>query len=232
VETSVDQFMKRVDACVQRLGREMAPISDEQRAVRLLEDETRSVERGCAAGVIAIEETNRIVTKDPWQGTAWIVEGTPAHLCWEYLPHMAAYAELLLDLEYPAAAVRFETPDDELRFDLAVVDEAGRVSVLGEAKTEPRMLDKLESLVGTFAADCGWPDRKSSAKEAQKLAHQLWVTRAPYLWLVASGARRAFRVEYNDRIALAPIDRLPAAEALWPAGFLGTTPRLATTRRD
>jgi hypothetical protein len=141
---------------------------------------------------------------------------------------MAAYAELLLELEYPAASVRFETPDNELRLDLAVLDETGRVLVLGEAKTEPRMLDKLESLVGFFADDCGWPDRRDPAKEAQKLAHQLWVTRAPYLWLVASGARRAFQVEYDDRIALVPIDRLPTAEELWPTGFSGATPRIAT----
>ena len=61
-------------------------------------------------------------------------------------------------------------------------------------------------------------------REAWKLAHQLWQTRAPYLWLVAAGRRSAYRVMYARGLDLEPLDDLPGPEHLsvslaedWPA---------------
>ena len=225
--TFVESYLTRMRGCAARMGREMATISDRNRAVRLVEADARSVERGFAAGWLAIESVNRVRTLDQRQGTAWLVEGDPAHVRWEYLPHLAAYVELIA-AGYPPRAVRFETSDSELRLDLAAVDEDGRVLVLGEARAEPIQLTKLEALVSTFEGDPGWPGRDSTARDALKLAHQLWATRAPYLWLVASGARRAYRVSYERTIKLAAMPCLPDAEELWPSGFDGPTPVVMT----
>jgi hypothetical protein len=64
-------------------------------------------------------------------------------------------------------------------------------------------------------------------REAQLLAYQLWATRSPYLWLVAAGARRLFRVRYGRTIKLSSVRVLPMPEDLWPFGFYGPTPRVA-----
>lgn len=225
--TYVEAYLTRMRGCAARMGREMAPISDRNRTVRLVEADARSVETGFASGWLAIEWVNRVQTLDPRQATAWLVEGNPAHLCWEYLPHLAAYVEMLA-AGYPERAVRFETPDSELRLDLAAVDEEGRVLVLAEAKAEPIQLTKLEALVPTFEGDPGWPGRTSPGREAHRLAHQLWATRAPYLWLVAAGVRRAYRVSYERTIKLALMKGLPDAAELWPYGFDGPAPRIMT----
>jgi hypothetical protein len=214
------------------MGREFAPITTSQASVRLVERDAELAERGFASGLLRIEHPNRVRTADPHQGTAWLVEGDPAHLCWEYLPHLAAYVELVEEYGYPAAAIRFETPDAELNLDLAVLDAAGRVQVLGEVKTEPSQTRSLQTLVPTFAGDPGKPAPVRSGgphgahREAWKLAHQLWVTRAPYLWLAASGFRAAFDVEYDDHIVLCPRAHLPPAGELWPIELLGLTPRI------
>lgn len=222
----VDAYVARMRGCASRMSRELAEISDRNRAVRLVESDAASVESGFASGLLSVESVNRVRTVDPYQGTAWLVEGDPAHLCWEALPQLAAYVELIDGYRYPRAAVRFATPDSELELDLAVLDEDGRVLVLGEARAEPLLLTKLVALVPTYEGDPGWPRRGSSARDARTLAHRLWLTRAPYLWLVAAGARRAFRVSYGRTLTLTPVAGLPSAAELWPQGFRGATPRI------
>lgn len=229
---NVEAYLTRMRRCASQSGRELAEISDRHRAVRLVESDAASVERGFAAGLLAIESAHRLRTMDPRQRAAWLVEGDPAHLCWEYLPHMAAYVELVLDHGFPLQAVRFDTPEEELRLDLAALNEDGRVLVLGEAKAEPLQLRKLEALVPTFEGDPHWPGGSDATRDAQKLAHQLWATRAPYLWLVAAGTRRAFKVSYGRTMTLTVLKALPAAETLWPSGFGETTPRIAVPARQ
>ena len=175
----------------------------------------------------------RAVTLDPYQETAWLVEGNPARLCWEYLPHLAAYVELIHELEYPRSAVRFETPGSELNLDLAAVDGQGRVLVLGEAKSEPRQLF-LERLLPTFRGDPGKPLPRSATDAPKGPLREAWEagpsslgTPAPHLWLVASGERLAYDVVLTDRIDLCRRDRLPSLSDLWPSGWAGSTPRLA-----
>jgi hypothetical protein len=232
--TSTDDYLLRMEGCARAMGRPLAPVTPQDREVRLHERDTALVERGFAGGLLQIEEPNRVRTCDPFQGTAWLVEGTPARLCWEYVPHMAAYVELVEKHAYPTAAIRFETPDPEMNLDLAVLNEDGHVLVLGEVKREARQLESLERVVGELQVDPGKAAPRTAAeapqgtrREGWKLAHQLWQTRAPYLWLVASGARRVFDVDYSDRISLNVRPALPSARELWPSGFDGPTPRIS-----
>ncbi|UMG91673.1 hypothetical protein [Nocardioides sp. TF02-7] len=222
----VEAYLGRLQGGAARTGRELAPISDRNRAVRLVESDARSVESGFAAGVLTVEDGNRVRTLDPRQGTARLVEGDPAHLCWERLPQLAAYVDLL-GAGFPPGALRFETPESELRLDLAAVDDDGRVLVLGEAKAEPLQLAKLEALVQTFEGDPGARSCATRDGDAHRLAHRLWATRAPYLWLVAAGARRAFRVHYGRTLRLTAQEALPHAADLWPYGCDGATPAVA-----
>lgn len=232
--TSSDDYLLRMEGCARAMGRPLAPVTPQDRAVRLHQRDAALVERGFADGLLQIEDPNRVRTRDPFQGTAWLVEGTPARLCWEYVPHMAAYVELVEEHAYPTAAIRFETPHSEMNLDLAVLDEDGRVLMLGEVKREARQLSGLETVVRELQVDPGKASPRSAAgapqgaaREGWKLAHQLWRTRARYLWLVASGERRVFDVDYADPISLNLRPALPSARELWPDGFNGPTPRIS-----
>jgi hypothetical protein len=90
-------------------------------------------------------------------------------------------------------------------------------------------LAKLEALVSTFenTGEGLRPLPGVPGREPQQLAYQLWSTRAPYLWLVAAGTRRLFRVHYGRTIKLTRNRVLPMPEELWPFGFEGPTPRIA-----
>lgn len=61
----------------------------------------------------------------------------------EYLPQLAAYVGAVEDLGFPYERVLFELPARALQLDLAVLDDAQRVVVLGEAKRSAGMLDRL-----------------------------------------------------------------------------------------
>lgn len=231
---AVDAYLARMEACARAMGRVLAPIEARERLLRLAESDAALVETGFASGLLRIEPPNRVRTADPFQGTAWLVEGDPARLCWEYVPHLAGYVELVTVVGYPVAAVRFETPDAELNLDLVVLDADGRALVVGEVKREDRQLRDLERLLPRFDGDPGKAPPRSAEgapggprREAWKLAHQLWRTRAPYLWLVASGVRRVYDVEYAQRLRLRPRPVLPAAADLWTAGVPESPVRLA-----
>jgi hypothetical protein len=222
---SGEHYLGRMRACAAAIGREFREPALVTRQRRLAPEDVALFERGISAGLVRIDG-NYIVTRDPWQGTAWLVEGTPASPCWEYLPHVAAYVELILDHGYPAVAVGFETGDSEMNLDVPVVDDRGSVLVLGEAKAEARQVHALARDVQEFGADPGKPSPKSQTgspagtrREAWKLAHQLWTLRSPFLWLVASGERLAFRVCYDEGLRLERLGQLPTVADLWPRGF-------------
>jgi hypothetical protein len=224
VGTYVDAFLRRAEGCARKMGRELATISERNRRVRLVESELRSVEQGFASGLLFIEGVNRVRTRDPRQVTTWLAAGDPAELNWPALPLLAAYVDLVEDLGYPRAAVRFGTPDNELGLDLAAVDEEGKVLVLARAEPEPILLNLLEALVVTYDGDPLASARTTQDGDAQVLAHQLRATLAPYLVLVAPGARRTYRVTYGRTIKLLPVSALPPAEMFWPFGYDGPTP--------
>lgn len=220
-----EAYLTRLHGCASRMGRELAEISDRDRAVRLVEADARTVEEGFGDGFLSVASGGRVRTLDPRQATTWLVTGHPARPRWQALAQLAAYVELL-NAGYPEAAVRFATPEGELGLDLAAVNDDGQVVLLGAARAEPLELSKLEALVPTFDFETVRSVRRGHGREAQVLAYQLWATRAPYLWLVAAGARRLFRVRYASTIRLTPVKVLPLPEELWPFGFVGPTPQV------
>ncbi len=226
VGTWGEAYLTRLRGCAARMGTELVEISDRDRAVRLVERDARTVEEGFGDGVLTMLSAGRFRTLDPRQPTVTLVASDPVRPRWEALPHLAAYVELIR-AGFPETAVRFATSDSELGLDLAAVNDDGQVLLLGVARAEPLELAKLEALVPTFEGDRVQAVRLVPGREAQLLAHQLWVTRAPYLWLVASGARRLFRVRYGRTIKLTAVRVLPMPEDLWPFGFFGPTPRIA-----
>lgn len=226
VGTWGEAYLTRLRGCAVRTGRELGEISDRDRAVRLVETDAQSVEEGFGQGLLSLEPTSRVQSLDPLQGATWLVEGDPVRPRWESLAQLAAYVELLR-AGYPESAVRLATPEGELGLDLAVLNDDGQVLLLGVARAESLELTKLEALVPTFDIESVRSVPMVPGREPQLLAHQLWATRAPYLWLVAAGARRLYRVKYGRTIALTPARLLPMPEDLWPFGFTGPTPRVA-----
>lgn len=219
-------YLALMEQCAAHLGRGLGPISERHLETRLRESDAELVMRGIGTGLLAIDG-NYLHTLDPRQATAWLVEGTPAHLCWEYVPHAAAYVELIEVHGLPAGSVRFETPESEVRMslDLVVVDPHGRVVVLGEVKMEARQIDRLAEGLLEHLSDPGKPTSLKAGgpqglrREAWKLAHQLWQTRAPWLWLVAAGSRSVYEVRYERGLHLTAIDALPSPAEL---GHLAT----------
>lgn len=194
-----------------RKGKTLRPMIGAQLERRFTVRDADLVRRGFEQGLLRLDARDYLRTRDPYQATAWLIESDPAWPCWEYLPHAAAYVELIDELGFPAHLVRFETPGSEggLDADLAVVDPQGSVRILGEVKKESAELDRLEVQLSEFLhEDPGPPIAKSTRKAAQKLAHRLWLTRAPWLWLTGPADRRSYRVTHGplrlDRVASLP----------------------------
>src|SRR4051794_21473520 len=107
-----EQLIDTLSGCARYLGRKLADIDDRHLGARLAEGDAELFEQGLRQGLLQIEG-NYLHTLDPHQATAWLVEGTPARPCWEYVPHAAVYVELISLRGYPVGAVRFETPERE-----------------------------------------------------------------------------------------------------------------------
>ena len=168
-------------------------------ARRLTDQDCDDLFAGVELGLITWRPEGRFDTLDrprPPRGRWWLIEkdGETRRPCWEFVPQLAAYVELIRDLGYHRNRVLFDTPQAALQFDLAVLNDDGAVVVLGEAKKESSDLDKLQS---GLLAHQGEPPTPKRGDEPRQLAWRLWVTRAPYLWfrLVGPSDRRAFRVE-------------------------------------
>jgi hypothetical protein len=175
-------------------------------------DDLRLFFLGCHKGLITVERGARFNTLDrPQAGGRWGLLSRAEGGGWfnaEYLPQIAAYVNAIAELGYPSERVLFELPDQALKLDLAILDDEGKIVVLGEAKRALRMLDNLISIVlrDYRDADPG-PEGRN---EPRQLAWRLWRTRAPYLWLIGPGDHRAYKVSYGP-LCLERIPRLPAA---------------------
>jgi hypothetical protein len=104
--------------------------------------------------------------------------------------------------------VFFELPHKALKLDLAVITDNCTVAILGEAKREAGMLDKMISDIERLysRSDPGEQGRN----ESPQLAWRLWRTRAPYLWLISPGERRVYRMSYAP-LTFERIPKLPSA---------------------
>jgi hypothetical protein len=223
MEPSIAGYLQLLAGLAEAKGRALGPLDASKVALRLTDHDARLFASGLDHGHLRIDGRGYLVTRDPHQATAWLVEGNPCWPCWEYLPHGASYVELIAEHDFPVESVRFETPGAEygIDADLAVVDQQGRVVVLGEAKKESRDLDYLLDQLPTYAAaDPGPPTTREPKRAVRKLAHRLWRTRAPWLWLIGPADRRAFEVSYEP-MALRRRPSLPAAEDLSLGVFEG-----------
>lgn len=197
---------------------------------RITDHDCEAVAAGVELGLIFWRPDGRFDTLDrprPPRGRWWLIEkdGETRRPCWEFVPQLAAYVELIRDHGYHRNRVLFDTPQSALQLDLAVLGDDDSVVVLGEAKKESVDLDKLERGLLAHLDDEPEPKR---GDEPRQLAWRLWVTRARYLWLIAPSDRRAFKVEHEP-LRLTRIDELVSAGALGlvdgPAEVM-TPPRL------
>lgn len=212
----IQWYVRLLEGIAHRKGRALGELVPDKVKLRFCERDAALFRRGCQLGLLSVDESDYLRTRDPYQATAWLVEGNPPWPCWEYLPHGAAYVELLLEHRYPYQLVRFETPEAEagLDADLAVLAPNGDVLVLGEVKKEARELNLLEEQLLEFSEhDPGPPSTGSRRRASQKLAHRLWLTQAPWLWLVAPDDRRTYRVGYSP-LRLELTEHLPTPETL------------------
>ena len=91
LDLAASRYLSRMRACAHSIGREFREPDLATRQPRVEAQDVELFERGLAAGLIRIDG-NYVMTQDPLQGTAWLVEGKLASSCWEYLSHAAGYA--------------------------------------------------------------------------------------------------------------------------------------------
>ena len=182
---------------------------------RITDSDVAALSDGVDRGLVTWRSPLYFDTLDrtrPPKGRWWLAErdGATRRPCWEFVPQLAAYVELIRDYGYHRHRVLFDTPQAALQLDLAVLDDESRVRILGEAKKESKDLDKLERGLLTHLDEQPEPKR---GDEPRQLAWRLWVTRATYLWLIGPADRRAFEVTH-DPLRLNRVERLPAASTL------------------
>jgi hypothetical protein len=174
--------------------------------------------RAMAAGLLTVYRGGRFNTLDrPKSSGRWSLLSRSRDGGWynaEYLPQIAAYARAVLEFSYPANRVLFELPGSSLQLDLAVLDDAGRVVILGEAKRDVAMLDRLLDDVRRRFADLA-PDDESEKRgdEARQLAWRLWTVQPDRLWLIGPGVIQSFTCSYSP-LELAPEVPIGDAAAL------------------
>ena len=173
---------------------------------------------GVEAGLITIERGARFNTLDrPKSKGRWGLLSRSREGGWynaEYLPQLAAYVDAITVKGLDRHRVLFELPGSALQLDVAILDDDGGVVVLGEAKRDTPMLDKLlEDVVSRFSAAAPGPDSKKRGDEARQLAWRLWTVRPAWLWLIGPGTRHAYKCRF-DPLGFAPATVLPTATSL------------------
>jgi hypothetical protein len=179
----------------------------------IADDDLRLFFIGFSQGLFKIERGARFNTLDrPRRGGRWGLLSRSKKGGWynaEYLPQLSAYVHAIVELGYPSDRVFFELPDKALKLDLAILNNQGQVFVLGEAKRNLHMLDSLiDVILERYAANNPGQEGRN---EPRQLAWRLWETRAPYLWLIGPGERRAFRITYSP-LSIKSIGNLPTAK--------------------
>lgn len=179
------------------------------------EDDLRLFFQGLEAGLIELQRGARFNTVDrPTSDGHWGLLSRAKDGGWynaEYLPQLAAYVEAILELGYDRNRVLFELPGSALRLDLAILDDDGRVAVLGEAKRDNTMLDRLlNDVIRRFGNERPSEESKKRGDEARQLAWRVWTVRPELLWLIGPGHRTAWRCAYEP-LRFDPLGDLPSA---------------------
>lgn len=166
--------------------------------------------------MITLHRGARFNTLDrPKPGGRWSLLSRSATGGWynaEYLPQIAAYSEAIVGLGYSPGRVLFELPASALQLDLAILSDEGRVVVLGEAKRECSMLDRLRTAcISRFGEAPPGVGTKKRGDEARQLAWRLWTVKPTYTWLIGPGQYDAYRTHTNP-LRLDREAQLPAAK--------------------
>jgi hypothetical protein len=169
-------------------------------------------------GLVTLHRGARFNTLDrPKPGGRWSLLSRSASGGWynaEYLPQIAAYSQVILDLGYSPGRVLFELPASALQLDLAILNDQARVVVLGEAKRENSMLDRLRAAcISRFADAPPGQETKKRGDEARQLAWRLWTVEPIYTWLIGPGRCDAYRTRTNP-LRLERHPQLPDAREL------------------
>ncbi len=159
-------------------------------------DDVAAFGMGLRAGHVVLHPGGRFDTRDrPTGAGRWGLLSRSQEGGWfnaEYLPQVAAYVRAIEELGFPYQRVLFELPGSAMQLDLAVLDDGGRVVVLGEAKRAGAMLDKLlDDVLARFSTEAPGPESKRRGDEARQLAWRLWSVRPSRLWLIGPGRRAA-----------------------------------------
>jgi hypothetical protein len=173
---------------------------------------------GVRLGLITLHRGARFDTQDRPTGSGrWGLLSRSADGGWfnaEYLPQIAAYVDAVAHLGYPSERVLFELPARALQLDLAILDDHGRVVVLGEAKRDVGALTSLrEGMLRRFGDSEPSLDSKKRGDEQRQLAWRLWTVRPDTTWLIGPGYRGAFRTSTSP-LVLDPLPSLPTAREL------------------
>lgn len=174
--------------------------------------------RGVDAGLIDLRSAGRFNTQDrPTPDGRWGILSRSKAGGWfnaEYLPQLAAYMEAILDLGYPTERVLFELPARSLQLDLAILDDTGRVVVLGEAKrSTPALATLARGAVERFRDVAPTDDTKRRGDEQRQLAWRVWTVAPQLTWLIGPGHREALRTS-TDPLRLESLPQLPHAADL------------------
>ncbi|KRF29479.1 hypothetical protein ASG91_00120 [Phycicoccus sp. Soil802] len=174
--------------------------------------------RGIEEGLINLHPGGRFNTRDrPTADGRWGLLSRSKRGGWfnaEYLPQLAAYVEAILDLGYPPERVLFELPAVSLQLDLAILDDTGRVVVLGEAKrSTPALVTLALRAIERFGDAAPSDETKRRGDEQRQLAWRLWAVAPDFTWLIGPGHREAF-VTGIDPLRLESLPRLPPAAEL------------------
>jgi hypothetical protein len=131
-----------------------------------------------------------------------------AELYREMITHFAALCALVLDRGYPADRIRTAYAGKE-ELDAIVTDAEGNAVIAMEAKSSPASLNTMLREVET----CDLLEGACRHRDHPKIVG-LRRANPKFLWAIAPGDRRAFRVDaLEPRVTLTPVNDLPAGPA-------------------
>lgn len=170
------------------------------------------------AGLIDVHRDGRFNTVDrPTEKGRWALLSRSKGGGWynaEYLPQIAGYTDAILRLGFPRERVLFELPSKALQLDLAILDDAGRVVVLGEAKRDAAARVRLQAaVIRRFGDNAPDDTSKKRGDEARQLAWRLWHVRPACCWFIGPGHRVASPCEFVP-LRFGPARPLPSARDL------------------